>query len=178
MANMCDVSIEARGFKSKEEMWEFAKVLDNEGRNKEGEWLPLFDTTTRIYDDTVDASGWCKWDAEELMDWRISDDDRKRYPTIMSLQDLAKKYGIYIEVLGTESGCNVGQHFGLSPDGRMELEEYFDYAEYSTCDYETYEDFANDYGDVLTEKQFYSDDCVSIGEPDTPFGEWIMSRNI
>ncbi len=178
MANMCDITLEARGFKTMDDMRECEEILTNGGWHREKAWLPLFDATTRINDDILYASGWCKWDAEEMMDWRITEEDRKQYPTLVSIQDLVKRYGIYIEILGRESGCNVGQHFGISPAGDMELEEHFDYSEYSTCDYDTYEDFVEDYGDVLTEEEFYSDDCVSIGEPDTPFGEWIMSRKV
>ncbi len=178
MANICDISIEARGFKTKEDMWACGKILENGGEHEEREWLPLFDASPYILGDTLVASGWCKWDADELMSWRITEEDKKKYPTIVSLQDLAKRYGIFIEVLGTESGCNVGQHYGIDPTGRLALEEYFDYSEYSTCDYDTYEAFVEDYGDVLTEEEFHSDDCVSIGEPDTPFGEWIMSRKV
>ena len=169
MANICDVSLIARGFKTKEEIDRFAKILDQENRDNEL-WMPYFDVYSEIdYDsNTITAEGWCKWSADRILDeyiLEVKDDN----PNITSLEELSVIFGVDIEILATECGCNVGEHF-LIEDGEVSFAEYFDYAEYEAFD--SYEEFVEENGDVIDRETWAScdEDWISVGEPETPFG--------
>ena len=172
MANICSVSLVAKGFKNQHDFNECKKILENGGTNQGESWLPFFDVYVSGCFDILTASGWCKWTSTKLLDWYIDKCDEEN---LVSIQYLARKFGIFVEILGTEPGCSVGEHFGINPDGEIELEEDFDYEVYPVEEYETYEDFVEDWGDVLTKEQF--DNGGEVGAPDTPFSSWILERS-
>lgn len=172
MANICSVSIIMKGFKNQKDFDECQKILENGGTDLREPWLPFFDVSVSGSFDELTAEGWTKWTSTKLLDWYIDKCDEEH---LVSIQDLARRFGVFVEILGTEPGCSVGEHFGISPDGEIELEEDFDYEVYPVDEYETYEDFVADWEDVLTEEQF--EDGGEVGEPDTPFGDWIIERS-
>lgn len=176
MANMCDVQIIARGFKTKEDLARCAEILEK-CDYKNDIWTPFFDA----YVDTIPeknfltADGWCKWSSTHILDEDVNT-FRKEEKNIVSIQDLATKFGATFEILGRESGCNVGEHFVIDGNGEMILEEYFDYEEICTEDYESYEDFVEDNGEIITREEFdnASEEWISKGEPETEFGDYIQ----
>lgn len=176
MANMCDVQIIARGFKSKEDMQSLADLLESQSTDQD--LLPLFDNCVELFpeENKLFTSGWSKWTASALMDICLG---KQKEKGVVSLEDLAKRYGIVFEVLGRESGCNVGEHYVIDETGKTILEEFFNYYEFFTDSYTSYEDFieANDqYPEVVesvSQEEFESTDFLPIGEPDTPFGAYI-----
>lgn len=175
MANMCDVQIIARGFKSKADLDRCAEILEKcDYRN--GIWTPLFDSCvdTEPETNTLTVYGNTKWSSTSILD-EIINDKRKDNKGIVSLEDLAKFFGVFFEILGQECGCNVGEHFVIDPRGQMIVEEYFDYGEYWPEDYETYSEFVKAFGPVISEEEFKDNygDYVSVGKPNTPFGEYI-----
>lgn len=181
MANICTVSIMARGFKSEKDALECQKIFEGDEHGEA--WISLFDSMTSAYPEPnlgwiVKADGWTKWTSSNLLDNKDNRDFKKHYPNYLTIQDVCKKYGVYVEILGQESGNNLGEHFGISPDGRMVLEEYFEFTDYYTAGFSSYKSFCQCYGEVLTEEEFNSDDWVGVGEPETPFGAWIENIRI
>ena len=176
MANLCDVSLIARGFKTKSNMDAFAQILRNVNKEEtraRGKWLPYFDVGIDVnYDDnTILGEGWCKWSADRLLDSYVQKAKADNL-NITSLEELSEAFGIDIEILATEAGCNVGEHF-LFENGEMTHEEYFDYNEYEVLD--SYEAFLEENGDILDEDTWneYFDDgeeWITDGEPEEPFG--------
>ena len=178
MANICDVSLTARGFKTKKDMNAFAKILRNVGNDDartNSRWLPFFEVYPDVdYDsNTIIGEGWCKWSADRMLDSHVQS-VKYDNPNITSLEELSSEFGIDIEVLGTEPGCENGQHY-LIEDGKITLAEYFDYKEYETLD--SYEAFVEENGDVVDEDTWIGyheedDEWIPVGEPDTPC--WIL----
>lgn len=178
MANICDVQILARGFKSKKDLARCAEILEK-CDYKNDIWTPFFDACvdTDPEKNFLTADGWSKWSSTRILDEDVNH-FRKGNPNIVSIQDLAKKFGATFEILGTECGCNVGEHFVIDGTGTMVLEEYFDFAEYCTEDFETYEDFVKENGEVITKESFdTSEGWVAVGEPFTAFGDYIHNLN-
>lgn len=177
MANMCDVQIIARGFKSKENMQSLADFF--RPQSLEQELLPLFDSYVELFPENnkLTVSGWSKWTALSLMDVCLG---KQKEEGVVSLEDLAKRYGIVFEVLGKESGCNVGEHYVIDEEGKTILEEFFNYYEFFTDDFDSYDDFIEKIGEEhpdavesVSKEEFESTDFLPIGEPDTPFGAYI-----
>ena len=176
MANICDVSLIARGFKTKKDMDAFAQILrngDNDNTRANGRWMPFFEVYPDVnYDsNTILGEGWCKWSADRLLDSYVQEAKADNL-NITSLEELSAAFGIDIEVLGTEPGCEVGQHY-LIEGGRLTLEEYFGYNEYEVLD--SYETFVKENGDILDEdtwNQYFEDgdEWIPVGDPETPYG--------
>lgn len=177
MANICAVSLIARGFKTKSDLNRFVRILTE---NTEGElWLPYFDVycETDYNSNTVCSSGSTKWSADRMLNDYIQL-AKQDNPDITSVEELSFLFGIGVEILATEPGFDVGEHF-IIENGKMTLEEYFDYSEYEA--FETYEEFIEDNGDVIDEKTWQKhvddgDEWISVGEPETPFGV-LNNRN-
>lgn len=176
MANMCDVQIIARGFKSKEDMQSLASFLKPSSTDQA--FLPLFDNSVELIpeENKLITCGWTKWTASGLMDVCLG---KRKEDGVVSLEDLAKQYNIVFEILGTESGCCVGEHYVIDETGSTVLEEFFNYYEFFTDDYESYEDFieknSEEYEvvDSVTKEEFENTDFVIVGQPDTEFGAYI-----
>lgn len=176
MANICDVSLTARGFTTKSDMDAFAQILHNVNKEEtrvSGKWLPYFDVDIDVnYDNnTILGEGWCKWSADRLLDSYVQEAKADNL-NITSLEELSEAFGIDIEILGTEPGCEVGQHY-LVEGGRLTLEEYFDYNEYEVLD--SYEAFVEENGDILDEETWQAhvddgDEWIPVGDPETPYG--------
>lgn len=184
MANICDVSLTARGFKTRKDLDSFVQILQNssdDSLRSGGFWLPFFEVGVDInYDtNTVIAEGWCKWTADRILDSHIQGvkDDN---PNITSAEELSAKFGIDIEILGTEAGCEVGEHY-LIEGGEITLEDYFDYREYETL--ESYEAFVEENGDAVDEETWQlhkdeGDEWIPVGEPSVPYGTlWSREYN-
>lgn len=179
MANMCDVQIIARGFKTKEDLERCEEILEK-CDYKNDIWTPLFDSCTEptLETNTLTVYGNTKWSSTSILD-EIINGERHDNINIVSIEDLAKKFGVFFEILGTECGCNVGEHFVIDPRGKMVIEEYFKYREYWPEDYESYADFVKQHGPVISEQVFNDNigDWVSTGEPKTPYGDFINHIN-
>ncbi len=176
MANICDVQIIARGFKTKADLERCAEILEKCDTKSEA-WTPLFEACVDTIPDqnTLTAYGWTKWSSTRLLDQDVAN-FKKDSKGIVSIEDLAERFDVFFEILGTECGCNVGEHFVIDPDGRMILEEYFDYNEYCTDEYSSYDEFVRRNGEKISKEVFdNSEGWVSTGEPETEFGEYINS---
>lgn len=180
MASLCDVKMVLR-FRNEEDRASCAELLEEQDTYKA--WVALNNATVKglqfsvFKNPLLYVTGWCMWSVGcALLDGRYIDYNREAWPDLLSLQDVAKRYGAYIEVVGRSEENRLGEHYGISPDGTIELEEYFDFNSYPTCYYDTYEEFCEDYGNVLSEEDFDSEDYVCVGEPDTPFEDWILDE--
>lgn len=177
MANYCDVMIEARGFKSMEDLHRYCEILENRDWDS-GEHIPLMDGTAYYVNperNLVSVSGFTKWTADRLFD-RVAERMREDYPHIIGLQELARRFGIVIEVLGREPGCESGEHYVVDQNGKVVLSEYFNYYEFDPSDFENYEDFIYRTGfSEVTKEEFESDDVICCGKPKTEFGSYIYS---
>lgn len=169
MANICDTKLIVRGFKSKEDMTAFSSYL----KPNAPVILPLFDSYVELFpeENKLTADGWTKWTAQNLMGLK----DGK----VVSIESLAQKFSVTIEILGREPGFMVGEHYVIDENGKIVLEEHFNYYEFFTDSYESYEEFVEmnsnypELVDAVTKEEFENTDFICVGEPDTEFGAYI-----
>ena len=177
MANYCDVMIEARGFKSMEDLHRYRGILENRDWDS-GEHTMLMDGTAYyVYPEQnlISVSGITKWTASRLFDL-VTECMREDYPHVISLQDLARRFGITIEVLGREPGCESGEHYVVNQNGEIILSEYFNYYEFDSSDFKDYEDFIYRTGLTgISREEFNNDNVVCCGKPKTEFGSYLYS---
>jgi hypothetical protein len=154
MANMCSITLCARGFKDLSDAEQCAWIFRDE---KE---VPLYDVAWSISpsENKVTASGWGRNNATGVLN---------------SIYALSKRFGAAFEILGIEPGCETGEHYAVDTKGNLVISEYFDYQEFFTDDYNSYSDFVAEHGHLISEQGFNDLDFFSHGTSDTEFGEYI-----
>ena len=155
MANLCTVTLYIRGFKSLSDGLECTEILLKEEKKN-----PLYDPVAELNpaENKITASGWTRHNATGVL---------------LKAYDLAEHFGVVIEILGTEPGCEIGEHYVVNANGELVVCEYFDYQEFYTDAFENYADFVSQVGPIVTEAEFKDLDFFSRGNPDTEFGEYI-----